>query len=255
MDEENGPRERIVAAARRLLAAGGRDAVSTRAVSAEAGVQAPTLYRLFGDKQGLLDAVADDAFRAYLAAKDTQEPSDDPVADLRAGFDGHIAMGLAEPALYALMYADPQPGPPTAAVRAAWAALEARVHRVAAAGRLGVGEPLAAALLHAVGSGTTFALIATPEDRRDPALAVAARDAVLAAITTDAPAAPTPGPAGAAVALRAVLDDTAALTTPERALMVEWLDRIIGPASSPEHGARRERPGVAPPGSCAPRSG
>ena len=49
------PRERIVQAALALLESGGVDAVSTRAVSAAAGVQVPTLYRQFGDMQGLLE--------------------------------------------------------------------------------------------------------------------------------------------------------------------------------------------------------
>ncbi|MGC4948582.1 TetR family transcriptional regulator, partial [Streptomyces sp. DT224] len=40
-------RRRIIAAATRLLAEKGREAVSTRAVGAAAGVQAPTIYRLF----------------------------------------------------------------------------------------------------------------------------------------------------------------------------------------------------------------
>ena len=48
----------------------------------------------------------------------------------------------------------------------------------------------------------------------------------LAAITTDTPAVPAPGPVGAAVALRAALGDVTVLTTGERALMREWLDRI-----------------------------
>ena len=59
-------RERIVEAAAALLAQGGREAVSTRAVSAAAGVQAPTIYRIFGDKQGLLDAVASRGFAEYV---------------------------------------------------------------------------------------------------------------------------------------------------------------------------------------------
>ena len=65
-------RERIVEAAAQLLATGGREAVSTRAVSAAAGVQAPTIYRLFGDKQGLLDAVASRGFADYLRTKITR---------------------------------------------------------------------------------------------------------------------------------------------------------------------------------------
>jgi AcrR family transcriptional regulator len=47
--------------------AGGPDAVSTWAVSAAAGVQPPVIYRLFGDKNGLLDAVASYGFESYLS--------------------------------------------------------------------------------------------------------------------------------------------------------------------------------------------
>jgi hypothetical protein len=58
--------------------------------------------------------------------------------------------------------------------------------------------------VHAAGCGTTLTLIAMPEDRRDSALSHTAREAVIAAITTDAPAPIEPGPIAAAVALRAV---------------------------------------------------
>ena len=102
-------RERIVATAAELLARGGREAVTTRAVATAAGVQPPTIYRLFGDKVGLLDAVAEHGFQAYLADKGAG-PSADPVEDLRAGWDLHVGFGLANPGLYALMYGDPRPG-------------------------------------------------------------------------------------------------------------------------------------------------
>src|SRR5437660_5036181 len=98
-----GHRERIVTAAAELLEAGGPDAISTRAVAAAAGVQPPTIYRLFGDKQGLLDVVAAHGFASYLATKTIREPTGDPVADLRAGWDEHVELGLAKPALYRLM--------------------------------------------------------------------------------------------------------------------------------------------------------
>ncbi len=68
-----------------------------------------------------------------------------------------------------------------------------------------------------------------PAERRDPALSRTACEAVLAAITTDAPA--EAGPVPAAVGLRAVLPQTAALTVRERALLSEWLDRIADPTS------------------------
>jgi len=219
-------RERIVAAAAGLLAVGGREAVSTRAVSAAAGVQAPTIYRLFGDKQGLLEAVAAHGFTAYLNDKTDMKPSDDPVEDLRTGWDLHVGFGLANPALYSLMYGDPRPGASAPAAVAAAEVLAGHIRRIAEAGRLRDSEERAAHLAHAAGCGTTLTLIALPENRRDPALSDTAREAVIAAITTDAPGAATPGPVSAAIALRAVLPQTAALTLHERALLQEWLDRI-----------------------------
>ncbi len=221
-----GTREKIVAAASRLLADGGREAVSTRAVSAAAGVQAPTIYRLFGDKQGLLDAVAAHGLTTYVTSKAAVKPSDDPVEDLRNGWDLHVGFGLANPALYSLIYGDPRPGVSPPAAVAAADILAGHIHRIAGAGRLRVGEERAAQLVHAAGSGTILTLIGLPEDRRDLALSHLARDAVIAAITTDAPAAADPGPAGAAIALRAVLSQTSALSAHERGLLEEWLDRI-----------------------------
>ncbi|MEU0841368.1 TetR/AcrR family transcriptional regulator [Streptomyces sp. NPDC005962] len=231
----DGHRERIVAAAARLLAEGGADAVSTRAVSAAAGVQPPTIYRLFGDKQGLLDAVVAHGFASYLADKTAAAPTDDPVEDLRAGWDLHVGLGLANPALYLLMYGQQPPGASSPAALAAFDVLAGHIRRIAEAGRLRVPEDRAAALVHAAGSGTTLALIATPGERRDPELSHAAREAVLAAITADAPSTPEPEPgagaAAAAVTLRAVLPRTDALTASESALLREWLDRIAGQAS------------------------
>ena len=219
-------RERIVAAAAGLLSQGGREAVSTRAVSAAAGVQAPTIYRLFGDKQGLLDAVATRGFMAYLNDKTDLKPSDDPVEDLRAGWDLHVGFGVANPALFSLMYGDPRPGASSPAAVAATEVLAGHIRRIAEAGRLRVSEERAAHLVRAAGCGTTLTLIAMPEDRRDPALSETAREAVIAAITIEAPAPATPGPVIAAIALRAVLPQTSALTAHEQALLQEWLDRI-----------------------------
>lgn len=225
--EDAGHRERIVEAATALLADGGPDAVSTRAVSAAAGVQPPTIYRLFGDKQGLLDAVVVHGFATYLDSKASAPRLADPVEDLRAGWDRHVAMGVANPALYQLMYAR---GRSTPAAVAAFEVLAERVTGVAKAGRLAVPESRAVALLHAAGHGTVLTLIATPEADRDAELSVTAREAVLAAVTTDAPAPVTPGPVAAAVTLRAVLPQVNALTAAERELMAEWLDRVANPA-------------------------
>lgn len=215
-----------MAAARRLLERGGREAVTTRAVGAEAGVSEPTIYRYFGDKGGLLDAVAEHGFAECLRLKPEVPQDGDPVDDLRAGWDQHVDIGLAHPALYALMHGDPRPATEVPAAAAAFEVLHDRIHRIAEAGRLTVSEERAAQLVHAVGSGITFALIAMPPQARDRTLSWVAREALLAAITTDTPAAAEPGPQAAAVALRALLPRTSALTVTESALMADWLDRI-----------------------------
>lgn len=230
MSDQEGAREQarahIVSVAAGLLATGGRDAVSTRAVAAAAGTQAPAIYRLFGDKEGLLEAVAEYGFRSYLAGKGTVPPVADPVAGLRAGWDLHVGFGLANPAVFALMYGDPKPGRTSPAAVAAFRVLQQRIRAIAAAGRLAITEPLAAELVRAAGCGTVFTLLVIPEDKRDMQLSRLACDAVIAAITTDVPVVEAPGPAAAAVALRAALPAAAALTEGERHVLAEWLDRL-----------------------------
>lgn len=231
-------RARIVAAAAGLIAAGGSDAATTRAVAAAAHVQAPTIYRLFGDKRGLLDAVVDHEMAAYIAEKRGRTSHPDPVQDLRDGWDTHIAFGLAHPGLFAIMSGGATPRPPSTAVAAGLDALQRRVRAIALAGRLRVSEARAVAMLHAAGTGVVLTLLAQPEAARDPGLSEAAREAMLAAITGEAAAAAPPGPGGAATALRASLGATAALTRGERHLLEELLDRIAdGDPRTPDSAA------------------
>lgn len=226
-------RDRIVTAATDLLVDGGRDAVSTRAVSAAAGVQAPTIYRIFGSKQDLLDTVAAQGFTAYLADDGADRPQADAVDDLRRGWNQHVRFGLANPYLYSLAYGDARPGSSTPAAQAAAHVLAGLVHRVAEDGRLRVPEDRAVQHLVAAGCGTTLTLITTPVELRDPMFSESAREGVIAAITTDAPSAPESGTIAAAVHLRAALPHTSALTAREVGLLQEWLDRIVEPPAAP----------------------
>ncbi len=222
-------RDRIVRAAARLLSQGGREAVSTRAVSAAAGVQAPAIYRHFGDMHDLLHAAAREVLAGYVAEKRQAAPAADPVEDLRRGWDQHVAFGLANPAAYALLYADPitANGPEA---QAGMVHLTALVARVAKAGRLRVSVPMAVKMIHAAGSGVTLTLITTSPEGRDLRLATAMRDAIFAAILTGDRAVANEAAervVARAVGLRAVVDDTeGVLSAAERRLMTEWLDRI-----------------------------
>jgi len=233
-----GTREKIVRATAELLAEGGREAASTRAVAAAAGVQATAIYRLFGDMRGLLEEVARFGFSEYLRGKVEREVAEDPVEDLRRGWDLHVGFGLDNPALIALMYGDFGPGgAEPAAVREGAGVLRGLVRRVAEAGRLRVSVERAAAMIQAAGTGVVLSLIATEPEDRDPALSEATREAVLAAITTGGPEADAEGgdgrvhAASRAVALKAVLPEAGADLTPgERAILSELLDRIADPA-------------------------
>lgn len=228
-------RKRLVAAAADLLVAEGRDAVTTRAVSTAAGVQPPTIYRLFGDMNGLLAATAADGFTRYLAQKSSRAPSADPVDDLRAGWDLHIEFGLGNPAHYLLMYGQPQPGSESDAAKEAQRLLCEILERVARAGRLTVPVERAARMVHGAGMGITFALLALRPEERDLGVSAQTREAVIAAVTTEAdtddddlPHAPdsTREARRRVLALRSILDDMPATYTPgERMLLEELLDR------------------------------
>jgi AcrR family transcriptional regulator len=228
-EQDPGSRDRtraqLVEVAGELLASQGPDAVTTRSVALAAGVQAPTIYRLFGDKSGLLDAVVEHGWASYVASKPPVGADADPVEGLRAGWELHVGFGLANPELFRLMHTVCTPdGQATAA--AGIRMLQARLHRVAQAGRLRVTERRAAGLIHAVGTGVVFTLIDQAEGERDETLADTAWESVCAAILTDASTAAITGPAAAAVTLRAALPGLTTLTAAERALLGDWLDRI-----------------------------
>ena len=103
--------------------------------------------------------------------------------------------------------------------------LRQRVRRIARTGRLRASEEHAVDLIHAMGTGTVLTLLAKAPGERD-GLAEAALEAVLAAVLDDQPRAFAPTPAGMASGLRASLDDLTALTSGERHLLGELLQRI-----------------------------
>jgi AcrR family transcriptional regulator len=230
-------RTQLVEVAARLLATGGPEAVTIRSVALDAGVQAPTIYRLFGDKNGLLDAVVAHGFATYVDQKHP-EPDADPVDDLRTGWHLHVGFGLANPALFRLLHTALRSADGRAAVEEGESVFRGRIQRVAAAGRLRVTERRAADLLRAAATGVIFTLIDEPEDRRDEGLPGAAWDAVAAAILVDRPAAQATGPAAAAVTLQAALPDLQSFSTGERELLGEWLHRVSEPG--PREAAPRD---------------
>jgi AcrR family transcriptional regulator len=223
-------RARVVGSAARLLNEHGAAALTTRGVAQAAGVQAPTIYRLFGDKDGLVEAVAEHVMATYVAAKQAAiaDADLDPVADLRAGWRLHVEFGLANPGLYALLSNAAGRREPSAATAAGIEVLRARVHRLAAAGLLRVDEARALDMIHAAGTGTVLALLEKPVAERDLGLVDALFDAVAGHLLS---ADPVPENhdrlTTAIVTLAALAPDLPGLSGVERSLLGEWLDRAL----------------------------
>lgn len=226
-DDIQSGRVRVLEAAAKLIVEGGVAALTTRAVASAASMQVPTLYRLFGTKRGLLNAVAEHSLGAFVAHKASVELHDDSVQSLRDAWDDYVAFGLANPAVFAIMNEIGAPGPASSATLAGIEILRQRVQRIARAGRLGLPVERAVELIHAAGVGTVATLLATPGVQRDPQLAASAREAVMAAILADIPEGQERSSIGSlAIALGAQLGRTAALTPGERLLLSELLDRL-----------------------------
>lgn len=205
--------------AARLLREQGAAAVTTRAVAQAAGVQPPAIYRLFTDKDGLLAAVAEHVLAEYVAGKSVDEDAD-PVVELRRGWDTHIGFGLDNPALFRLFQERA-----TESAAAGIEVLRAKVHRVAAAGRLTVPEERAVGLVQATGNGAVITLLAVPADRRDPGLVEALWAALAGAILTEAPV--VRDASTTTIAFRTLVPGLPGLSGAERAVMAEWIDRSL----------------------------
>jgi AcrR family transcriptional regulator len=230
-------RVRMLEAAEELLTVSPDRDVSTRAVCEAVGVGAPVLYRLFGDKNGLLSALVDHGFDRYLATKRAARPSEDPVVDLCNGWDTHVEFALAHPAVYRLMFSPGLASVPSAA-QEAMRLLRGVLERCAAAGVLRVEPDVAAQMIMSATIGLALNLVTQPESYSDPTLSRRVRDAVFAAVLvpewteaantasggTDSGALVT-----AALQLSALLRDSpTALGAPETALLLHWLDLLAG---------------------------
>src|SRR6185503_20256033 len=93
-------------AAERLIAEGGVEAFSVRAVAEAVGTTTRAVYSLFGSKDGLLiDALAQSAFDLLADGIDKLAETDDPVADVVAvGVDVFRRLVVEHPALYRIAF-------------------------------------------------------------------------------------------------------------------------------------------------------
>lgn len=212
------------------LAASSENDVSTRAVCEAVGVGQPVLYRLFGDKAGLMKALVDHGYDRFIERKRHLAITDDPVADLRAGWNDHIAFAVENPAIYRLMFS-PTLGPQISAPRALLDLLTGTLERCAQAGVLLVSPALAAQRIRAACTGVALAILSRPDLYSDPDLSDSVRDSVFAScigVSVQPPA--DRRLAGTAVQLAALLREgpASALGSEEQCLLLKWLDALGG---------------------------
>ena len=113
-------RRALLDAAAHLLVAGGPEAVTLRAVGAQAGVTRGAPYRHFSDKESLLIAVAAQAWEQVADTLHTlrTNPRLSPHERLRRSLLTLVDLARRKPHLYRLMFSAPA-GDPTLALRAA----------------------------------------------------------------------------------------------------------------------------------------
>lgn len=158
-EHDEHTRAQLRAAAERLVAQGGSDALSVRAVADEAGTTTRAVYSVFGSKEGLVAALAQTAFELLYDDIDRLPETEDPVADLVAvGITAVRGLVRDHPALYRIAFQrvaglQPESGLVDARERA-WIQLQGRVQRVKDAGLLGrKAVPEAARELNAMWEG------------------------------------------------------------------------------------------------------
>jgi AcrR family transcriptional regulator len=251
-------RTRILETAAGLLAQSADADVSTRAVCDAAGVTAPTLYHHFGDKDGLLAAVVDFGWAAFLATKlAVADIVHDHVADdIRAGWDNHIEFARENPSFYKLMWS-PAVAASSSAVREAYQMLYDRLELGAGRGQLRMSAETASRIVLSATTGAALSLISQPDLYGDGTFATQLREAVIAWITvpqgtpssTHEPgrgAEPRIASAAATLSSKLAVEDTP-LTGPEVALMQQWLTTLAdAPSAAPPAPLRRSGKNASP---------
>lgn len=142
-EHDEHTRVALIAAAERLVAEGGPDALSVRAAAEAARTTTRAVYTLFGSKDGLVDALAQRAFEILHVGLDELPETDDPGADLvEVGTAVFRRFVTEHPSLFRIAFQRIVPGlragpELTEERRRTLDRLEARIQRAEHAGLLG----------------------------------------------------------------------------------------------------------------------
>ncbi|BCH14774.1 TetR/AcrR family transcriptional regulator [Mesorhizobium sp. L-2-11] len=161
-------RSELVDAAHKLVQEEGYEGLTIRKLAKRVGYAPMSVYSYFADKQDILFALAEDAFKT-LAKRIEDHPADDPIEALQVVMSEYAAFGLGNPNEYRTIFMTEKVKPPEgksfADMREGNPLMKVLINRVeacVAAGKLN-GDPHAiATMLWAVGHGTISLLITFP---------------------------------------------------------------------------------------------
>ncbi len=102
--------QRILEAASELLSTEGASALSVRRIAAAAGCSTMGLYSRFGGKDGVVDELYAEGFERLVDAMKTNQPTDDPLADLRRAANCYRDSAIANATHYMVMFGGAVPG-------------------------------------------------------------------------------------------------------------------------------------------------
>ena len=124
---------RILEAASELLSKEGASALSVRRIAGAAGCSTMGLYSRFGGKDGVVDELYAEGFERLVDAMRANQPTDDPLGDLRRGAGCYRDTALANATHYMVMFGGAVPGfePSDASHELAHAAFNGLVGKVA----------------------------------------------------------------------------------------------------------------------------
>jgi AcrR family transcriptional regulator len=97
-------RERLIEGGIRLLERDGVQSLSVRNLAAEVGTSTMAVYTHFGGMNGVIDAVAHEAFARFAQALTDVPETEDPVADFFVMGAAYRAFALANPQRYQLIF-------------------------------------------------------------------------------------------------------------------------------------------------------
>lgn len=151
MSEKISKKLHILKIAAEILETEGMAGLTTRAVQDKAGVTAPTIYHHFHDKDGLVMALIGQGIEEFFRRKLNSQIPDDPIAQLRQGWDIWLHFAFERPQLFQLMIDHAKNHPEL--LQKNYELMRMRVQRLQQAGHLVIEIEAACRILWAASSG------------------------------------------------------------------------------------------------------